>query len=139
MKKGKYTLDEPEWDDVSDEAQDLVRKCLTYDPAKRVSAEDALQHPWFTKYAKHEKVEKSLASTALNNLKNFRAEQKLKQATLTFIVSQLLNKDETSKMESIFQSMDTNKDGMLSMDEIKNGYDKHFGTALDDEELVRMF
>ncbi len=139
VKKGKYTVDEPEWDDVSEEAQDLVRKCLTYDPAKRISAEDALRHPWYKKYAKHEKVEKQLASTALNNLKNFRAEQKLKQATLTFIVSQLLNKDETAKMESIFKSMDTNQDGMLSMDEIKNGYDKHFGTALDDEELIRMF
>ncbi len=31
VKKGKYTLDEPEWDDISEEAQDLVRKCLTYD------------------------------------------------------------------------------------------------------------
>ncbi len=87
VKKGKYTLDEPEWDDVSEEAQDLVRKCLTYDPEKRTSASDALGHAWFKKYAKHEKIEKSLASKALSNLKNFRAEQKLKQATLTYIVS----------------------------------------------------
>ena len=78
VKKGKYTLDEPEWDDVSEEAKDLVRKCLTYDPEKRTSAKDALQHPWFKKFAKHEKVEKTIASKALSNLKNFRKEQKLK-------------------------------------------------------------
>ena len=33
---------EPEWDEVSEEAKDLVRKLLTYDPAKRISASDAL-------------------------------------------------------------------------------------------------
>ena len=33
---------EPEWDEVSEEAKDLVRKLLTYDPAKRISAADAL-------------------------------------------------------------------------------------------------
>lgn len=45
--KGKFTLDgnlyshynsEPEWDEVSEEAKDLVRKLLTFDPAKRISA-----------------------------------------------------------------------------------------------------
>ena len=139
VKKGKYSLDEPEWDDVSEEAQDLVRKCLTYDPDKRTSAGDALQHPWFKKFAKHETVEKTLASKALNNLKNFRSQYKLKQATLTYIVSQLLNKEETSKMEAIFKAMDLNNDGMLSMDEIKAGYEKHFGTSVDDDEIRRMF
>ena len=33
---------EPEWDDVSSEAKDLVKKLLTYDPAKRITAADAL-------------------------------------------------------------------------------------------------
>lgn len=139
VKKGKYSLDEPEWDDVSEEAQDLVRKCLTYDPDKRVSAGEALSHGWFRKFSKQDTVEKTLASKALNNLKNFRAEYKLKQATLTYIVSQLLNKEETAKMESIFKAMDLNNDGMLSMDEIKAGYEKHFGTNVDDEEIRRMF
>lgn len=33
---------EPEWDEVSEEAKDLVRKLLTFDPAKRICAADAL-------------------------------------------------------------------------------------------------
>ena len=61
VKKGKYTLDEPEWDDVSEEAVDLVKRCLTYDVDKRISASEALDHPWFAKFAKAEKVKKSSA------------------------------------------------------------------------------
>jgi calcium-dependent protein kinase len=44
--KGKYTLDEPEWDDISEDAKDLVRRMLEYDPKKRITASDALQHRW---------------------------------------------------------------------------------------------
>jgi len=29
---------EPEWDEVSEEAKDLVRRLLTFDPVKRISA-----------------------------------------------------------------------------------------------------
>ena len=139
VKKGKYTLDEPEWDDVSEEAVDLVKRCLTYDVDKRISASEALDHPWFAKFAKVEKVKKSSASKALTNLKNFRAGQKLKQATLTYIVSQLSTKEETDEMERIFAQMDKNNDGMLSKEEIKDGYEEHFGMAIDDEEIDKMF
>lgn len=70
--KGKYTLDEPEWDDISEDAKDLVRKMLEYDPSKRISASDALQHTWIKKYAQDEKVERTVATRTLSNLKNFR-------------------------------------------------------------------
>ena len=70
--KGKYSLDEPEWDDISEEAKDLIKKLLDYDPAKRISAGEALQHPWIKIKGANEKVEKTLATKTLSNLKNFR-------------------------------------------------------------------
>lgn len=63
---------EPEWDEVSDEAKDLVKRLLTYDPSKRISASDAIQHPWIKKWASVDKVEKTIAAKALSNLRNFR-------------------------------------------------------------------
>lgn len=36
--EGKYSTNEPEWQDVSNEAKDLVKRLLTYDPKKRYSA-----------------------------------------------------------------------------------------------------
>ena len=35
---------------MSEEGFDLLNKLLTYDPAKRISAQDALNHPWFDEY-----------------------------------------------------------------------------------------
>jgi calcium-dependent protein kinase len=70
--KGKYTLEEPEWDDISEDAKDLVRKMLEYDPSKRWSASEALQHKWILTHTSTDKVDKTLASKTLSNLKNFR-------------------------------------------------------------------
>lgn len=75
---GQYTIDEPEWADVSDEAKDLVMQLLTYNPAERISAADALQHAWIKKMASTEKVRSDVAKRTLANLKNFRGHQQLK-------------------------------------------------------------
>lgn len=63
---------EPEWDDVSEDAKDLVRKLLTYDPTKRISAGDALQHKWIRTMAVQTKLESDVATKTLSNLRNFR-------------------------------------------------------------------
>ena len=44
--RGQYTMEGPQWSDVSEEAKDLVRRMLTTDPAKRITAAEVLQHSW---------------------------------------------------------------------------------------------
>lgn len=46
----KCELDFPEkyWSTISFEARDLVMKLLKKDPSERISASQALLHPWFT-------------------------------------------------------------------------------------------
>jgi len=41
-----YSFPEPYWDDVSEEAKDLVCSMLQSNPSLRFSAEDVLDHPW---------------------------------------------------------------------------------------------
>lgn len=50
------------WDCISDQAKDLVQKMLEKDPEKRLTATEALQHPWFNK----PKVENLLPNVSLN-------------------------------------------------------------------------
>jgi serine/threonine protein kinase len=77
-------VDEPEWADVSDEAKDLVSKLLNYNPAERISAMDALQHPWLKKMVNVEKVKTEVAKRTLSNLRNFRV-SKINNFNFVFI------------------------------------------------------
>ena len=141
MKKveiGKYDLTSGIWKTVSKEAKDLVKKLLTYDPSERINAEDALKHPWIAD-RESMKIDSKTAENALSNLQNFRADQKLKQAALTYIASQLISKSEQERLAKIFKALDENGDGQLSKDEILGGYEEHFGKHLDEDELDRLF
>jgi len=72
-------------------------------------------------------------------LASFSAQQKLKQATYTFIVSQLLTKDEKEKIDAIFRAMDVDCDGKLSREEIKHSWNEYFGQDLSKAELETIF
>lgn len=136
--EGSYSMDGKVWDEVSEEAKDLIKELLTYDKDKRWSAEEALSHPWITSMWESV-IDSKLAKKALNNLSKFRATEKIKQATVAYIASQLLSKKEKESLSSIFKAFDTNGDGMLSKDEIKNGYDKIFGQVINEEQVNEMF
>lgn len=139
MLRGKFTLEEPEWDEISHDAKDFVSKLLTFDPNDRISAEDALQHPWIKNTATKIKVDQQIAVKSLANLKNFKSQQSLKQAALAFIASQLTSKEETEDLEKIFKQIDENGDGQLSKDEILKGYSEATGIPISEEEVDKMF
>ena len=141
MKKvriGKFSFSDPCWSNVSDKAKDMISKLLTYDPEHRPSAEQCLQHPWILEMSQST-VDQNLAMGALSNLKTFRADQKLKQATFAFIASQLLTKGEQENLAKIFKAIDKNGDGKLSKEEIMDGYDQFFGKNLDKDDIEKMF
>uniref|UniRef100_A0A8C2QA28 calcium/calmodulin-dependent protein kinase n=1 Tax=Cyprinus carpio TaxID=7962 RepID=A0A8C2QA28_CYPCA len=46
IKAGAYDFPSPEWDTVTAEAKNLINQMLTINPAKRITAEQALKHPW---------------------------------------------------------------------------------------------
>ena len=44
--KGKIEYEKKVWKNISDSAKDLVKKCLTLNPSKRITPDKALKHPW---------------------------------------------------------------------------------------------
>lgn len=57
---------------MSVDAKDLVKQLLTYNPANRVSALEAYNHPWIKKMATGDRVSREVAIKTLQNLQNFR-------------------------------------------------------------------
>ncbi|CEH18435.1 pkinase-domain-containing protein [Ceraceosorus bombacis] len=48
--RGKIEFHDRYWKNVSQEAKDFIKGCLTVDPAKRLTSEEGLAHPWFEKF-----------------------------------------------------------------------------------------
>jgi len=71
VKNGSYTLSGAEWKNISNEAKDLIKKMLIYDPNQRITAEAALNHPWIKKKV-NEQSDPKATFNALQNLRNFR-------------------------------------------------------------------
>lgn len=48
IQSGQFEFISPYWDDISKEAKDLITRLLCVDVKKRLTAEQALKHPWFS-------------------------------------------------------------------------------------------
>nr|CAB3227513.1 calcium/calmodulin-dependent protein kinase type IV-like [Phallusia mammillata] len=72
--KCDYEFISPYWDGVSANAKDLVKKLLVLDPKKRLTARQALQHPWVRGKA----TNFVHMDTTVDKLKKFNARRKVK-------------------------------------------------------------
>uniref|UniRef100_A0A3Q3LY76 calcium/calmodulin-dependent protein kinase n=1 Tax=Mastacembelus armatus TaxID=205130 RepID=A0A3Q3LY76_9TELE len=76
IKAGAYDFPSPEWDTVTPEAKNLINQMLTINPAKRITAQEALKHPWV--------CQRSTVASMMHRqetvecLKKFNARRKLK-------------------------------------------------------------
>lgn len=76
VRKGEFDFDGEEWEEVSNDAKDLIQKLVTK-PERRLTAEEALQHNWIKTLAKNSKVDK-LSKVNIDALKKFQQTQKFK-------------------------------------------------------------
>jgi calcium-dependent protein kinase len=107
----------------SDAAKDLMSKLLTLDTAKRITASEALEHPWLT----GEKADsKPRIQAVLNNLMGFNAKYKFKQEILR-LMSDTLSQTEIDGLKATFQAIDINHDGSITVSEMKQAIEKWGG------------
>lgn len=121
VKTGHFEFPSPDWDPISQHAKAFITKMLTFDPVKRPSAEQMLEHDWIKTACagKHGKVAKDLSS----KLRSFRSASKLKKVALTLIAQQLKD-DDLRELKETFSTLDKNKDGCLTFKEIEEGMKK---------------
>ncbi|XP_042192842.1 calcium/calmodulin-dependent protein kinase type II subunit gamma isoform X14 [Callorhinchus milii] len=85
IKAGAYDFPSPEWDTVTPEAKNLINQMLTINPAKRITAPEALKHPWV--------CQRSTVASMMHRqetvecLRKFNARRKLKGAILTTMLA----------------------------------------------------
>ena len=115
IQKGKINFPSPEWDSISNDAKELIKK-MCCSPNKRLTAEQVLNETWVKDNAPN--AGKALLPMKIDGFKNYSNSNKLRKAVLTYIASRL-SEEEIKKIKAIFETIDTDNDGKLSLEELK--------------------
>ncbi|CAD8142780.1 unnamed protein product [Paramecium pentaurelia] len=118
VKAAQLKFDPEDWAHISEDAQNLIKNMLNPNPAKRISSEQAYNDKWIQNNAPSNQVNQK----ALQNLQQFHAKSKFKQAVLTFMATQIITQQEQDELNKTFQAIDKNGDGKLSRQELIDGY-----------------
>jgi len=130
---------------------ELIKIMLNKSPKKRYSAEQCLQHKWFSFFAVAENqiggtsvgaeplIKPKFTLKAINKMSNFVRENKLKQSVLQFISTQFNLKEEERSLRQLFLQFDREKKGFITYANFLQVLGKYFGE--NESKLVcdRMF
>jgi len=119
---------------VSPSAMDLISKLLQSDSAKRLTAEEALNHPWMKGDTA---TSTPLDPIVISGLRTFEAHCKMKQGVLRIMVD-TLQPDEVDALKITFRSIDADGDGNITVLELANAMKKHMGTVTQTTEIERI-
>jgi calcium-dependent protein kinase len=133
IKKKKYDFPSPEWDIISDDAKNLIKKMLS-DSFERISAEEVLKDPWVLNHAPNAKKGGAVQINE-GQLKNYAASSKMRKAVLTYIASRL-TQNEIEQLNKNFQEIDDNNDGKLTLEEIKTAVNKNKNINIEHIEEI---
>ncbi|KAL6880192.1 hypothetical protein ACP4OV_011757 [Aristida adscensionis] len=132
--QGELDFESDPWPSISSSAKDLVRRMLIRDPQKRLTAHEALCHPWVC--VDGVAPDKPLDSAVLTRLKQFSAMNKLKKMALR-VIAENLSEDEIAGLREMFKMLDTDNSGHITLEELRRGL-KRVGANLKDSEITTL-
>ena len=142
IKIGEYNNKHPKLLSRSKEVQDLVSCLLERKINKRLSAFDALNHPFFTKFNSRALFcnfnEKEIQSY-LDNLLNYKFQSKFQQLVLAFVVHNIPHSNETRIILKLFRFFNTKGNCKLTKKELIIGLYKFRDKIIVDQSIDDIF
>ncbi|KAH9620078.1 hypothetical protein KSS87_005316 [Heliosperma pusillum] len=117
--QGHIDFESKPWQSISTGAKDLVRKMLTADPNKRITAAQVLEHPWLRA---GEASDKPIDGAVLTRMKQLR------------VIAESLPDDEIQGLKQMFANMDTDGSGTITYEELKEGLAR-LGSKVPESEV----
>lgn len=130
--KADPNFDDPPWPSLSSESKDLVKRLLHKDPEKRMTAAQALSHPWFNN-SKELKI--PLDVHLLKLMRVYMCSSSLRKAALKAL-SKTLSIDELSYFKIQFALLEPNKNGTISLANIKETLMKNGTEAMKESRIM---
>ena len=116
----------------SDEAIDFVKNCLKKSVKERYDTQQCLNHAWIKKYdSKNDS--NILISKARDTLLDFVKKTAL-QKEIYYFIAKISTENDLAKLKNFFNQLDRRSAGILSIDDIENGF-KEIGIKITDSEL----
>jgi calcium-dependent protein kinase len=139
VKQGTYSFSHRAWSRVSEQAINLIQLMMNVDVHARISARDALMHPWFVKARSMRSQDTTKVLDSIDNLSALNSASKLRSALRIFIAAQHITKQERDKLTVAFKALDIDNDGRLSKDELLVGLLKTMPRAKADRKVREIF
>lgn len=121
--RGEYKFHRDYWKGISSEAKDLIRKLLTVDHHQRLTAQQALEHPWLGK--SQAEIKAHDLQSNLETLRKYQRTRKLRAAVHTVIAAQRM-KNLVAAINDAAESFDEPDEGGArgSADDDDGGWDE---------------
>ncbi|XP_027105902.1 CDPK-related kinase 5-like [Coffea arabica] len=129
--KADPSFDEAPWPSLSSEAKDFVKRLLNKDPRKRMTAAQALSHPWIRNY---NGVKAPIDILVLRLMKAYMRSPSLRKAALRAL-SKTLTADELFYLKQQFTLLEPNKNGCITLENIKTALVKNSTDAMEDSRV----
>ena len=140
---GVYDLESAPFDKLSSSALDLIRKLLTMDVKSRISAEQALNHPWFKENKSQELYNKinneSTIKTLIENLKNYRRTSVIQETALAYLVHHFPQVKDVINSCKLFNQMDKSGDGKITKAELIKGLSERYKSKTLEQDVEEIY
>lgn len=110
---------------------------IQYDPKARITARDALRHPWIMHHSE-EGDEELYLENELGSIKHFCEMNQFQSAIMVYISHNFLQNELLTELEQKFKAIDVNGDGKISWREFLECYQEHM-PPLPESEIFKLF
>ncbi|MQL93158.1 hypothetical protein Taro_025804 [Colocasia esculenta] len=123
------------WPSISTSAKDFVKMLLVKDPRARLTAAQALSHPWVREGG--DALEIPLDISVLNNMRQFVKYSRLKQFALRALAS-TLDPEELADIRDQFNAIDVDRSGSISLEEMRHALAKDLPWRMKEPRVLEI-
>ncbi|XP_043711350.1 calcium-dependent protein kinase 18-like isoform X1 [Telopea speciosissima] len=123
------------WPSISNSAKDFVKKLLVKDPRARLTAAQALSHPWVREGGDASEIPVDIS--VLSNIRQFVKYSRLKQFALRALAS-TLNEEELADLRDQFDAIDMDKNGAISLEEMRQALAKDLPWRMKEPRVLEI-
>ena len=143
VKIGKYDLESSPFNKCSKSVLDLIRKLLVMDKNKRISAQEALLHPWFKEQKAKELYnqikDENIIKKLLENLKKYKRNSVIQETALAYLVHNFPQMKDVVNSCKLFNQIDINGDGKISEEELYKGLSTKIKSSTLKDDVRQIF